>query len=249
MSITQNTLDRLIGAHAFDPSGDKIGKIDEIYVDNQTNEPKWASVKTGLFGSDSLVPLAGAETTDDGVKVAPSKSAVKDAPHLDDKGGITGRQEEELFQHYGIAGQSGMTGGRHSRDGQSGVRDDDSMIRHEERLDVGKEQEATGQARLHKYVVTENEQVDVPVTREEVVVEREPISTAEARSVPGDTGIGEENRDVTLHEERVTVNKEQVPVEKVRLGKEQVTDTRTVADDVRKERVETDVDGRDTPKC
>lgn len=260
----------MIGAHAFDPSGDKIGKIGEIYVDNQTDEPKWASVKTGLFSSDSLVPLAGAEATEDGVKVAPSKSAVKDAPHLDAEGGITARQEEELFQHYGInpnstgkhadAGQTGnaaagtaaagtaAAGGQHTRDDKSGVRGDDSVIRHEEQLNVGKQQEATGKARLRKYVVTENQQVDVPVTREEVVVEREPISADEARNIKGDAGIGEEARDVTLHEERVTVNKEQVPVEKVRLGKEQVTENQTVADDVRKERIETDVDGRDTPK-
>ncbi|MFD4368354.1 PRC and DUF2382 domain-containing protein [Rhodococcus sp. NPDC058521] len=287
MSISQGRLNKLIGAHAFDPSGDKIGKIGEIYVDNQTDEPKWVSVKTGLFGtSDSLVPLAGAEVSDDGLNVAPSKSAVKDAPHLDAEGGITSRQEEELFQHYGIdpsstgkhagttgngnADQSGPTGnaaagtaaagtaagtaaagGQHARTDQSGTAQassDDAVIRHEEQLNVDKQREATGKARLRKYVVTENQQVEVPVSREEVVVEREPISADEARNLKGDGGIGEEDRDVTLHEERVTVNKEQVPVEKVRLGTETVTENQTVSDEVRKERIETDVDGRDTKR-
>ena len=97
----------------------------------------------------------------------------------------------------------------------------------------------TGRARLRKFVVTEQQTVTVPVTREEVRVVREPVA-------PGDTvddvTIGEADADVVLTEERVVVNKETVPVEKVRLGTETVTEQQDVTETVRKEQIELDDD-------
>ncbi|MFC6257027.1 YsnF/AvaK domain-containing protein, partial [Kocuria oceani] len=117
-------------------------------------------------------------------------------------------------------------------------RDDNGVVRHEERLHVGKEERETGRARLRKYVVTEHETVDVPVEREEVRVERTPLSGTEAT-----TGtIGEEDVEVTLHEERPVVAKETVGVEKVGIEKETVRDTERVDADVRKEQVEVETD-------
>ncbi len=79
-----NVLEQIKGATAYDPSGEKIGKIHELYLDGQSREPKWASVHTGLFGmTESLVPLAGARPDgEDSVRVAVAKGAVKDAPHV-----------------------------------------------------------------------------------------------------------------------------------------------------------------------
>jgi uncharacterized protein (TIGR02271 family) len=115
---------------------------------------------------------------------------------------------------------------------------DNGVVRHEEQLHVGKERQETGRARLRKYVVTENESVDVPLEREEVRVERTPLSGTEAT-----TGtIGEEDVDVTLHEERPVVAKETVGVEKVGLEKETVRDTERVDAEVRKEQVEVETD-------
>ena len=112
------------------------------------------------------------------------------------------------------------------------------VVRHEEQLHVGKERQETGRARLRKYVVTENETVDVPLEREEVRVERTPLSGTEATAGT----IGEEDVDVTLHEERPVVAKETVGVEKVGLEKETVRDTERVDAEVRKEQVEVETD-------
>lgn len=116
--------------------------------------------------------------------------------------------------------------------------DADSMVRSEERLNVDKENVETGQVRLRKHVVKDTETVEVPVTREEVRVEREPISREEAAGA--DSRIGDDEASVTLHEERVNVTKESVPVEKVKLGKETVRDTETHTEELRKEQIEAD---------
>ena len=116
--------------------------------------------------------------------------------------------------------------------------DDNSMIRSEEQLNVSKDRVAAGEARLRKYVVNETETVDVPVEREEVRVERTPISAEEAKNY--NSNIGEQEASVTLHEDRVNVSKDSVPVEKINLGKEKVQDTHTVSEELRKERIDTD---------
>ena len=115
------------------------------------------------------------------------------------------------------------------------------IIRSEERLDVNKERVATGEARLRKYVVTDTETVEVPVEREEVRVERTPISEAEAANFNGTIGDNDtEEASVTLHEERVNVDKKTVPVEKVNLSKETIKDTETHTEELRKEQIDTD---------
>ena len=80
----------------------------------------------------------------------------------------------------------------------------------------------------------------MPVSREEVRIEREPITDANRDAAYSGPAISEEEHEVTLHAERPVVQTEAVPVERVRLDKEKVTDTETVAGEVRKERVEVD---------
>jgi uncharacterized protein (TIGR02271 family) len=115
----------------------------------------------------------------------------------------------------------------------------------EERLNVGTEQREAGRARLRKYVVTENVTQTVPVQREEVRVEREPITEANRDAAMSGPDITEDEHEVVLHEERPVAQKETVPVERVRLDTETVTEQETVGEDVRKERV--DVEG-DVPR-
>ncbi|MET8650515.1 PRC-barrel domain-containing protein [Nocardia aurea] len=102
--MTKATSDSLIGATAYDVRNDKIGKIKQIYLDNASGTPTWAAVSTGLFSSDSLVPLAGAEYHADAqmLQVKVDKEQVKSAPHHDDDRAISPETERELFAHYGI---------------------------------------------------------------------------------------------------------------------------------------------------
>ena len=112
----------------------------------------------------------------------------------------------------------------------------------EEQLRVGTERREAGRARLRKYVVTENVTQTVPVQREEVRIEREPISDADVADATSGPSISEEEHEVVLHEERPVVETETVPVERIRLGTETTTDQETVSEEVRKERVEVDDD-------
>jgi uncharacterized protein (TIGR02271 family) len=118
------------------------------------------------------------------------------------------------------------------------------MTRSEEQLHVGTEQVEAGRARLRKYVVTENVSTTVPVSHEEVRVEREPVTDANRDAALSGDPISEEEHEVTLRAERPVVEKEAVPVERVRLGTETVTEEQQVTEQVRKEQIdEPDVDG------
>lgn len=117
----------------------------------------------------------------------------------------------------------------------------ETMTRYEERLRVGTETVETGRVRLRKYVVTEQTSTTIPLTREEVRIEREPIPEAERRpSSAGSAEMGESERELVLHEERPIVNTEQIPVERIRINAEKVTEERTVHGDVRKEQFDID---------
>ena len=144
-------------------------------------------------------------------------------------------------------GDSGF-GNEHGTVGHdtSGPTTDDAMTRSEERLNVGTERAETGRARLRKHVVTDRQTVTVPVTHEEVRIEREPITDANRASALGGPDLSDEEHEVVLTEERPVVDKETVPVERVRLDKEQVTENRQVTEDVRHEEITTDDDASRT---
>jgi uncharacterized protein (TIGR02271 family) len=232
------------GATMVDRDGDRIGNIDAIYVDDQTGEPEWALVNTGFFGARStFVPIAQATARGDQVQVPYEKQLVKDAPNMDPDGHLSEQEEQELWRHYGL--DYGTTARYDDRDvaaaGTTYDRDD-AMTRSEEELQVGTETRERGRARLRKYVVTEQQQVTVPVQREEVRVEREPITDANLDAATSGPDISEAEHEVTLREEEVVVDKRAVPKERVRLDTETVTDERQVSEEVRKEQIEVEGD-------
>ncbi|MEX3598612.1 DUF2382 domain-containing protein [Kocuria carniphila] len=311
--MTTFDVNAILSSTAYDADGDKVGKVEQVFLDDNSGEPTFLTVNTGLFGAkESFVPVKDARQDGDRVVLPYQKDVIKDAPKVDADQHLSPQEEEELYRYYelnydngrgadrdrdltdrdrdlndrdrnaaaGTAGTAGVAGAAAGRDGDRdrdltdrdrGLvdqdrrdvadrdrdltdRDDASVVRHEEQLKVGTQERETGRARLRKYVVTEHETVDVPVEREEVSVERTPIRDGQAR-----TGtIGEEEVEVSLHEERPVVEKEAVAVEEVGLNKETVRDTQRVEADVRKEQVDVetgndrnltdrdrDLDGRD----
>jgi uncharacterized protein (TIGR02271 family) len=262
-------LQTIVGSNAVDNDGDKLGKVGNVYLDDRTGEPAWATVNTGLFGTkESFVPLATARLEGDQLVVPFDKAKVKDAPKVADDGHIGDDEQEELYRYYGLssagygaeganyagttdAGTEGVASERGFASGDeagtvghdtSGPTTDNAMTRSEEQLHVGTETRESGRARLRKYVVTEQETVTVPVQREEVRIEREPITDANRGEALDGPAISEEEHEVVLHEERPVVEKEAVPVERVRLDKETVTQKRQVTEEVRKEQIDTDGD-------
>jgi uncharacterized protein (TIGR02271 family) len=116
--------------------------------------------------------------------------------------------------------------------GTTSDRDRESMRLHEERLQARTEPVQAGEVTVGKDVVTERQEMDVPVRREEVTVERRPIEGQPAR---GEIREGGEEIRVPVHEERVDVDKRTVAYEQVDVNTRQVQDTEHVAGDVRRE--------------
>ncbi|WP_112235157.1 DUF2382 domain-containing protein [Kocuria sp. BT304] len=284
----------ILSSTAYGSDGDKIGKVEQVFLDDNSGDPTFLTVNTGLFGAkENFVPVKGARQDGDRVVLPYTKDVIKDAPKVDADQHLSPAEEEELYRYYEMnyddgraaghdrdrnaaAGTAGTAAGERraddaaDRDRLAADRDRDvtdrdradagqdrhvaagenaSVTRHEEQLHVDTQEREAGHARLRKYVVTDHETVDVPVEREEVTVERTPLNGTEAHAGTG--RIGEEEVDVTLHEERPVVEKEAVAVEEVGLNKQTVRETQRVEADVQKEQVdvETDVDrdglGRD----
>ncbi|HYN96972.1 MAG TPA: PRC and DUF2382 domain-containing protein [Pilimelia sp.] len=255
--IAQEQIGSLYGKDVYDRDGDKIGSLGQVWSD-AAGQPAWASVKTGLFGmNESFVPLADAEWRGDDLTVPYEKAMVKDAPNVDASHDEPLQTEDvtRLYEYYGMSWEDSQRGYQRGAEDTSasyagtgtvgydtsGPTTDDAMTRSEERLVAGTRTEQVGKARLRKYVVTEQQQVTVPVTREEVRVEREPITDGNVGRAMDGPAISEEEHEVVLHAERPVVSTEATPVERVRLGKETVTEQETVAGEVRKEQIETDV--------
>jgi len=94
----------LTGLHVVDADGAKMGKVQQVYRDDATNDPEWITVRTGLFGmKETFIPLAGARRSGDRLHVPHDKEAVRTAPRIDADGHLDPSEEEELYRHYGMA--------------------------------------------------------------------------------------------------------------------------------------------------
>ncbi|NUL46445.1 PRC and DUF2382 domain-containing protein [Cellulosimicrobium funkei] len=258
------SVDRLQDATVYGNDGNKIGTVGQVYLDDQTGQPSFVTVSTGLFGTkETFIPIGQATPSADGVQVPFDKGFIKDAPNVDADGSITPEEERRLYEYYSMDYQATATGTDRGaagtqdagRDATAGVdrdldrdldvagagagagRDGESVVARNESLNVGTEVHETGRVRLRKHAHTETETVEVPVSREEVVVERESVDpdSPEARQDTGDEEVV-----VTTHEEVPVVDKT-ATAEKVSVDKNRVQDTERVSGTVQREDI--DVDG------
>jgi hypothetical protein len=136
------------GRTMVDRDGDRIGSIEDIYTDDQSGEPEWALVKTGMFGTkSSFVPIVQASQRNGDVQVPFDKRLVKDAPSVEADEHLSEAEEQQLWRHYGL---------------DYGA--DEAMTRSEEELRAGTETRERGRVRLRRYVITEEireEQIEV----------------------------------------------------------------------------------------
>ncbi|MFB9071496.1 YsnF/AvaK domain-containing protein [Citricoccus parietis] len=247
-----------------------MGSVGQVYLDDRTNQPTFVTVKTGLFGAkETFVPISEASPSRDGLQVPFDKAFVKDAPNVEADGSLTPQEEQRIYEYYSIdsSGTAAGTGqgtaagtgqgtaagtvpgadsdAGHDTSGDAGrdvSTDTESVTARNEQLNVGTEVRETGRVRLRKHTYTDTETVEVPVSREEIVVEREPVDpdSAEARRETGDQDV-----EVTAHEEVPVVNKT-ATAEKVTVDKTQVQDTERVAGTVQHEDIEVEGDDADT---
>ncbi|KOV83274.1 DUF2382 domain-containing protein [Nocardia sp. NRRL S-836] len=246
--IDRSQLEALYDCDVIDKKGERIGSVKQVWLDDEDGAPAWAEVHTGLFGlRESFVPIQQARVSAGAITVPVDKELVKEAPKIDVDGQkMSDDQQQELYRHYGMIPSAKR--GEHDRldqgrrderrtDLRDDRRDDDlSVTRSEEQLEVGTRQVEAGRVRLVKHVVTEQRDVTVPVSHEEVRVVREPVDG------PARNAFAEEEASVTLHREEPVVQKRAEAVERVRLEKDNVTEQQRVTGEVRKERVDVERD-------
>ena len=197
----QGNIDALPGREVYGTDGRRIGKVGQVFVLEGTDEPTWMTVHTGLFGThESFVPVADATERGDELHVPYEKSFVQDAPRIDDASELTVEHEAELYRYYGV--QPPMHGSdagaehranRHDGDDERAFHGDDGA--HDERRDAATAvgaaaaradrdggadgvagADASGTPRLRRRIVTEMQTIQVPVQREEIVVEGEGLA-------------------------------------------------------------------------
>lgn len=195
--ISTDQIEGLQAATAYDQNGDKLGGVGQVYLDDSTGEPSWMTVKTGLFGrGESFVPLQGARFDGgDRVDLACSQEQVKGAPRVDPDAHLDPRQERDLYRHYNLRdgdgdGDDGEDRGddRDSEDGAGHGHHDAVTTAGRDATASGRDATASGRdassgrARLVRYVVTEQQQITVPVSREEVRIETDGADEGQHRA-------------------------------------------------------------------
>ena len=101
---TNANIDALYDRTVVDQSGDKIGEIGQVYLDDASGQPAWVTVKTGLFGrNETFVPFKGLETSGDEIRAPYTKDKVKDAPNVDPDGHLSEDETDELYRYYSDA--------------------------------------------------------------------------------------------------------------------------------------------------
>ncbi|MDO5712211.1 MAG: PRC and DUF2382 domain-containing protein [Micrococcales bacterium] len=268
-----NQVENLYNATVYDQDGDKIGGVAQVYLDDQSGRPNWATVKTGFFGTkETFVPLDDADVSGDDIRVPYTKDFVKDAPNMDADVHIDEAQETELYRYYSKShdqDRTGVAGGaaedRRDRDfGDQGVagpqRDvlEHDADRPRETVDVDRDRaESVVRHEEEVHVGTERVETGRLRLRKHVVTEQKTVTVpvsreeytlerepiADGERVGAAGEVGEEEIGVTVHEERPVVEKEVVAKERIGLGKETVTEDREVTTDVSKEEVTLEEDG------
>jgi uncharacterized protein (TIGR02271 family) len=229
--------DRFAGYEVYDQSGEKIGKVDDLFVDEQDN-PEYVGVKMGFLGmSSTLIPMEICTVDEAGhrINVATDKETAKNGPTFEDDRAITPEFENEVYSYYGL--QRTQTteerGAYEAYQGETTDEDELRVQRTEEELAAGTREREAGGVQVRKRVRTDREQVEVPTRREEVSVERVPVE-GEATEAE----IGEEEIRVPVTEEEAVVEKRPVAKEEVRIKKDVVEDTEVVEEDVRREEID-----------
>lgn len=267
--IDSTNINAITGSTVLDTDGDKIGKIGQVYVDQNTGAPIWASIHTGLFGtSESFVPLNGASFDGEHVSVPYLRGFVKDAPRVDSGQSLDEGQTNDLYRYYagdGAAAEPASEAG--GEDQPVFDQDDYPATATGDHTDAGSPKSTntakeTAPASSEATMTRSEEQLHVRTEQTEagrarlhkyVTTEQQSVTIPVRHEavhverepitdgVPVDKDVlGEEEHELILHAEQPVVTKDTVLVERVSLGTETITEQQTITDNVRKEHVTLD---------
>lgn len=123
--VMQFSPDQLLRTTVYDQSGNKVGKVRQVYLNDATGEPSWVTVQTGFFGTnESLVPLDDAGLTEDRLQVPFDKQVIRDAPNYDPGHHLEESDEDDLYRYYGTTPSDAATAGTSERQRTGPERDD-----------------------------------------------------------------------------------------------------------------------------
>src|SRR3954453_7578175 len=245
------------GRTAVDRDGDKLGTIEEIYLDDSTGQPEWLVVKTGLFGSKStFIPLQDAQENGDQIRVPFEKAQVKDAPNVDPDQQLSQEEEAGLYRHYGLeygenrsgsglpegtrddAGVAGGTGlgedvGRdHDRDHEGTVGHDTSGPTPDDAMTRSEEEIRVGTARQESGRARLRKHVVEEPVSETVSVSHEEVRVESEPVTDANLDQAIDGPEISEEEHEVVLNEEVPVVEKETVAKERVRLTKdTVTDE------------------
>src|SRR5690554_1659835 len=192
--ISNENLGGLMGAPVEGADGDRIGTVGQVFVDPTTGTPNWVTVRTGWFGRhETFVPLDEANWDREVLHVPYEKGLVKDAPRIDTDEALSPGAEDELYRYYRL-GDEDNDDHADEKDVADRTEDADTANR---RGDTDAAAWPNESLRLRKYQVTEEKQVTVPVTHEEVRLEPDDTGNAGADSA-SDTPV-DDNSDGPKH--------------------------------------------------
>ena len=221
----------LFNATAYDKNGEKLGDVNEVFVDDQSGQPTFVEVNHGLFGmNSSLVPLRGHDFSGDDLKLGFSKDRIKDAPDFDSDKPLTPEAQSDIFKHYGLDNARDVTDYKDSnldskRDVQAGADKEHNLTAGAGAAGAGVA--GAGVAGAH----ADEKKADTHTT--------DAAATERKAGVADDAAAARTNNDGELirSEEQLNVNKERVATGEARLRKYVVTDTESVEVPVEREEV------------
>lgn len=234
------------GLPAVDRAQQPVGAIADVYLSRASGEPEFVLLELG-GGAQTPVPLTNARLTGGVLHLDIDADRVAAAPPADGGEELTPEYEVRLYEHYGHDAPAVAPDAAATTELQ-GAGDDESaeMTVSEEQLVVDTQARPTERVRVRKRVVTEEVTLTIPLRREELVIEREPIEPGTAEA-PADAQIVDAEFDFLLLAEQPVIEKRIVPVEQIRVRKDVIVEEELVSDQVRKERVDVEHDAPGTP--
>lgn len=234
--------ERLIGYDVIDKSGNKIGTVNNLWVD-QNHQPEFIGVKTGwLSGKNHVVSVHTADMNHKSriIRLPFSEDKIKNAPSFDADADLSDTDDQQVYRYYDLQPQQFQPSQQPGQ--QATTREEANIKLSEEQVKVGKREVSAGGVRLRKIVRTETVQQPVELKREEIVIERVPASDTQ----PAETIFEAQDIFIPLRREELVVQKEARVKEEVRVGKKVETERQTISEQVRKEEVE--IEGAEKPQ-
>jgi len=251
---SDSALPPVIGAIADDIDGNALGTVTTVFLDDVTEQPTWVGLTPGLHAHPDtddvpvIAPVTGAELVEGRLRLSVSADAVHSAPRASQPDRLSPAEEITLREHYQGAPARASTGttGTTTGTGTStvGTVADTAMTRSEEQLAVSTVVEPWTRAVLRIEEVTEEVMVPVTVTRQRARIDHLPLNLTDSARNPQDGDAAGTQRAtstsqwVTLYTDEPVVTVERRPAERVRLVTSWATEETTVAEELRKERIE-----------